>query len=155
MLPSSTVLSLTGAGTVLTVIFSGELGHLKAKCSPRPRKVFSRWCIKELYLQQHSINGFKSKKQISLSSFAFGKKAEDSFFSDVNEDTDDMYEDLINNYGKVVFSRKDKKPASAEIDDDAESLSCFFKKIHLSDYLKDDKLHKNLVKQFRNNNIKK
>ncbi|CAJ1958078.1 unnamed protein product [Sphenostylis stenocarpa] len=43
--------------------------------------------------------------------------------SDVNEDTDDMYEDLINNYGKVVFSRKDKKPASAEIDDDAESLS--------------------------------
>ncbi|QCD98780.1 protein Iojap, chloroplastic-like [Vigna unguiculata] len=123
MLPSSTVLSLAGAGTVLTVIFSGELGHLKAKCSPRPRKVFSRWCIKELYLQQHSINGFKSKKQNSLSSFAFGKKAEDSFFSDVNEDTDDMYEDLINNYGKVVFSRKDKKPASAEIDDDAESLS--------------------------------
>lgn len=43
---------------------------------------------------------------------------------DVNEDTDDMYEDLINKYGKVVFSRKDQKPASAEIDDDAESLSC-------------------------------
>jgi len=62
----------------------------------------------------------------------------------------------------VVFSRKDKKPASAEIDDDAESLSCklkrsfikefistlftlqsvfswiisgFFKKIRLSDYI--------------------
>jgi len=53
---------------------------------------------------------------------------------DVNEDTDDMYEDLINNYGKVVFSRKDKKPASAEIDDDAESLSC--------------KLKRSLVKEF-------
>lgn len=81
MLPSSTVLSLAGAGIVLTVNFSGELVHLEAKCSPRPRMVFSRWCIKELSLQQHTINGFKSKKRNSLSSCAFGRKAEDSFFS--------------------------------------------------------------------------
>lgn len=40
-----------------------------------------------------------------------------------------MYDELINNYGKVVFSRKDKKPASAEIDDDAESLSCKLKEV--------------------------
>nr|XP_007149281.1 hypothetical protein PHAVU_005G057100g [Phaseolus vulgaris]ESW21275.1 hypothetical protein PHAVU_005G057100g [Phaseolus vulgaris] len=123
MLPSSTVLSLAGAGTVVMVAFSGELGNLETKCSSRPRKIFSRSCIKELPLQQHTINGFKSKKRNSVSSFALGKETEDNFFSDVNEDTDDMYDDLINKYGKVVFSRKDKKPASAEIDDDAESLS--------------------------------
>lgn len=46
---------------------------------------------------------------------------------DVSEDTDDMYDELLNNYGKVVYKRKDQKPASAEVDDDAESLSCKLK----------------------------
>lgn len=41
----------------------------------------------------------------------------------MNEDTDDMFDDLFNKYGKVVFRRNDKRP-SAEVDDDAESLSC-------------------------------
>jgi hypothetical protein len=45
-------------------------------------------------------------------------------FQDVGEDTDDMYDELLNNYGEVVYKRKDQKPASAELDDDAESLSC-------------------------------
>jgi hypothetical protein len=35
-----------------------------------------------------------------------------------------MYDDLLNNYGEVVYKRKDQKPACAELDDDAESLSC-------------------------------
>jgi hypothetical protein len=35
-----------------------------------------------------------------------------------------MYDELLNNYGQVVYKRKDQKPASAEIDDDSESLSC-------------------------------
>jgi hypothetical protein len=35
-----------------------------------------------------------------------------------------MYDELLNNYGEVVYKRKDQKPASAELDDDAESLSC-------------------------------
>ncbi|XP_074302475.1 protein Iojap, chloroplastic-like [Silene latifolia] len=39
--------------------------------------------------------------------------------SDVSEDTDDMFE----KYGKVVFTRTDQKPVTAEVDDDAESLS--------------------------------
>lgn len=43
---------------------------------------------------------------------------------DVSQDTDDMYDDLFKKHGKVVFSRKDQKSARAEIDDDAESLSC-------------------------------
>ncbi|KAG4950426.1 hypothetical protein JHK82_043783 [Glycine max] len=123
MLPSSTVLSLAGTGAGVPVSFSGKLGHLETKFSPRPRKVFSRSCIKGLPLQQNTVNGLKSKKRNTHSSFALGKNAEDSFLSDVNGDTDEMYDELINNYGKVVFSRKDKKPASAEIDDDAESLS--------------------------------
>lgn len=42
----------------------------------------------------------------------------------VSEDTDDMFDDLFNKYGKVVFKRNDKKPTSVEVDDDAESLSC-------------------------------
>lgn len=43
---------------------------------------------------------------------------------DAGKDTDDMYDDLFKKHGKVVFSRKDQKPVSAEVDDDAESLSC-------------------------------
>lgn len=42
----------------------------------------------------------------------------------MREDTDEMYDELFDKHGKVVFSRKDKKPATAEVDDDADSLSC-------------------------------
>ena len=37
-----------------------------------------------------------------------------------------MFDDLFNKYGKVVFTSNDKKPPTAEVDDDAESLSCKF-----------------------------
>lgn len=40
------------------------------------------------------------------------------------EDEGEMYDKLFDKYGKVVYSRNDKKSPSAEIDDDAESLSC-------------------------------
>ncbi|CAA2987744.1 Iojap, chloroplastic [Olea europaea subsp. europaea] len=43
--------------------------------------------------------------------------------SNVSEDTDDMYDDLFKKYRKVVFRRNDQKPASAEVDDDAENLA--------------------------------
>ncbi|KAG6405184.1 hypothetical protein SASPL_132770 [Salvia splendens] len=43
--------------------------------------------------------------------------------SNVSEDTDDMYDDLFEKYGKVVFKRNDQKSVIAEVDDDAESLS--------------------------------
>jgi hypothetical protein len=42
------------------------------------------------------------------------------------EDTDEMFDDLFNKYGKVVFRSNDNKPPTAEVDDDAESLSCKF-----------------------------
>nr|ABK94112.1 unknown [Populus trichocarpa] len=34
-----------------------------------------------------------------------------------------MFDDLFNKYGKVVFRSNDNKPPTAEVDDDAESLS--------------------------------
>ncbi|XP_074305145.1 protein Iojap, chloroplastic-like [Silene latifolia] len=43
--------------------------------------------------------------------------------SDVSEDTDDMFDDMFEKYGKVVFTRTDQKSTTSEVDDDAESLS--------------------------------
>ncbi|EPS70267.1 hypothetical protein M569_04495 [Genlisea aurea] len=46
--------------------------------------------------------------------------------SDLNreDDTDDMFDDLFNKYGEVIYRRNDqKKPARSAFDDDAESLS--------------------------------
>ncbi|KAJ4958198.1 hypothetical protein NE237_025309 [Protea cynaroides] len=49
--------------------------------------------------------------------------SEDVDGENVIEDTDDMFDDLLEKYGKVVYRSKDKKSISAEADDDAESLS--------------------------------
>lgn len=35
-----------------------------------------------------------------------------------------MFDDLFNNYWKVVFRRNYQKPATADVDGDAERLSC-------------------------------
>ncbi|OVA16094.1 Protein Iojap/ribosomal silencing factor RsfS [Macleaya cordata] len=43
--------------------------------------------------------------------------------NNVGEDTDEMFDDLFDKYGKVVYRRNDQKPPTAEADDDAESLS--------------------------------
>ncbi|KAL6201896.1 hypothetical protein ACLB2K_025608 [Fragaria x ananassa] len=64
-----------------------------------------------------------TSRELLRLSLAQGKEAEDSFIPNVSEDTDDMFDDLFDRYGKVVYSRKDKKPPSEELDDDAESLS--------------------------------
>lgn len=42
----------------------------------------------------------------------------------VSEDTDEMFDDLFNKYGKVVFKSNDIKSPTAEVDDDAECLAC-------------------------------
>lgn len=43
----------------------------------------------------------------------------------VGADTDDMFDDdLFKKYGKVVYKRNEQKSPIAEVDDDAESLSC-------------------------------
>ncbi|KAL2925864.1 Protein Iojap chloroplastic [Bienertia sinuspersici] len=43
--------------------------------------------------------------------------------SNINDDTDDMFDDLFKKHGKVLFRSNDKKPSGAEADDDAESLA--------------------------------
>ncbi|KAJ6417412.1 hypothetical protein OIU84_003183 [Salix udensis] len=53
---------------------------------------------------------------------ALRKDSDESFLSNV-EDTDEMFDGLFNKYGKVVFRSNDNKPPTAEVDDDAESLS--------------------------------
>ncbi|XP_042493477.1 protein Iojap, chloroplastic [Macadamia integrifolia] len=49
--------------------------------------------------------------------------SEDEDVQNLIEDTDAMFDDLLEKYGKVVYRSKDKKSPSAEADDDAESLS--------------------------------
>lgn len=111
---SSAALSIVGAGA--GTWFSGE-----RNLSPGPRKHF-------LWLSlpgKHSLH-YKCFRLIPRTKgfiFALGKEAEDSFLSNMNEDTDDMFDDLFNKYGKVVFRRTDQKPPTAEVDDDAESLA--------------------------------
>ncbi|KAL0691240.1 hypothetical protein Bca4012_090919 [Brassica carinata] len=41
----------------------------------------------------------------------------------VSEDSDEMFDDLFNKYGKVVYKSDDLKSPTAEVDDDAESLA--------------------------------
>lgn len=45
----------------------------------------------------------------------------------MREDSDEMFDDLFNKYGKVVFRSNDIKSPTAEVDDDAESLACKWK----------------------------
>lgn len=66
---------------------------------------------------------FLSSTRFSSSIPATGKDADDGFLQNVGEDTDEMFDKLFDRYGKVVYRRNDKKSASAEVDDDAESLS--------------------------------
>ncbi|RYQ96017.1 hypothetical protein Ahy_B08g091460 [Arachis hypogaea] len=127
MLPSATF-SVAGTTTGVPTIFSGEfwqLGyHAETDRSRKLRIHFSCSCRAKERPSQRFLK-LNSKRRCTLLTFAFGKEVEDSFFSDVGEDTDEMYDELFKNYGKVVFKRKDQKPATAEVDDDAESLSCY------------------------------
>ncbi|MED6149686.1 hypothetical protein PIB30_064847 [Stylosanthes scabra] len=123
---SSATFSVAGTTAGVPTIFSAEFRQLSRNAeTERSRKLrihfTCSFCTKERPSQRFSE--LNSNRRNTLLSFAFGKEAEDSFFSDVGEDTDEMYDELFKNYGKVVFKRKDQKPASAEVDDDAESLS--------------------------------
>ncbi|KAL1349743.1 hypothetical protein HN51_026247 [Arachis hypogaea] len=125
MLPCATF-SVAGTTTGVPTIFSSEFRQLRYHAETvRSRKLrihFSCSCRAKERPSQRFLK-LNSKRRSTLLTFAFGKEAEDSFFSDVGEDTDEMYDELFKNYGKVVFKRKDQKPATAEVDDDAESLS--------------------------------
>lgn len=129
---ASTTLSLAGAvaGTRLTGGFR-QLGRVETKLSHKPRKHVGWFCI-----NGHQLLNCKcfwqiprSRKSINFKPrdlplhFAYRKDAEDSSLSNVSEDSDEIFDNLLKKYGKVVYRRNDQKPPSAEIDDDAESLS--------------------------------
>ncbi|XP_073134711.1 protein Iojap, chloroplastic [Henckelia pumila] len=82
--------------------------HFRRRCGlpAKPRN---------LYFCNHQFSHVPRPQKFTLSPMAVG--------SDVSEDTDDMFDDLFKKYGKVVFQSKDQTSASAEVDDDAESLS--------------------------------
>ncbi|KAJ9139626.1 hypothetical protein P3X46_030344 [Hevea brasiliensis] len=120
---ASTSLFIAGAGNH----YSGEfqlLGCFEPRLSRRHR-IQSGW----LWLNEHQLPQYnwlcRIPRAIKLKlkpSFALRKDSDDNLLSNV-EDTDEMFDDLFNKYGKVVFRRNDQKPPSAEVDDDAESLS--------------------------------
>ncbi|KAJ8542756.1 hypothetical protein K7X08_005279 [Anisodus acutangulus] len=85
----------------------------EAKLAANTRKLHS------LTLNYAPFN-YKDHKFARNSSMDFSRMA---IGSDVSEDTDDMFDDLLKKHGKVVYKRNDQKPASEELDDDAESLS--------------------------------
>ncbi|XP_062011955.1 protein Iojap, chloroplastic [Rosa rugosa] len=98
-----------------------KLGRLQAQTSPTAissHKWLPCKCFWQLPRSKKT-----SRELLRLRRLAQGKEAEDSFIPNVSEDTDDMFDDLFDKYGKVVYSRKDKKAPSAELDDDAESLA--------------------------------
>ncbi|KAL8147036.1 protein Iojap, chloroplastic [Apium graveolens] len=64
------------------------------------------------------------QKSVSFSSFrSFSSISAMAIGSNASEDTDDIYDDLIEKYAKVVYTRNDQKSPVAEVDDDAESLA--------------------------------
>ncbi|XWS10751.1 hypothetical protein CRYUN_Cryun38cG0024700 [Craigia yunnanensis] len=119
----STITTLSIGGNV----FSGQLRQwepYESKLFQKPRKHFRWLCLNELHMLPYRTKTliFNPRGGLLPSVHAYGKEADDAFLSNVNEDTDEMFDDLMKKYGKVVFRKNDQKSPSAELDDDAESL---------------------------------
>lgn len=94
-----------------------QLGFTESGQSSIPRRPFHTLCGELRKPQELKLPVCSSHRELSS---MFCTRA---VGSNTSEDTDDMFDDLFYKYGKVVFKRKDQKPHSAEIDDDAQSLS--------------------------------
>ncbi|KAG5235734.1 protein Iojap [Salix suchowensis] len=102
----STALSIAGAGAGNR--FSGEfqqLGRVDTRLSQKPRK-HSVWLCLCRHQSPHYYKCFWQESR-----------------TEKLKDTDEMFDGLFDKYGKVVFRSNDNKPPTAEVDDDAESLS--------------------------------
>lgn len=109
----ATAVSLPGSATMTQL--SGELSRAEVNfpgLQVRRAHFLQTRCLWKMATFRCS----NSKETHHKIPFAYGKE-------NVNEDTDDMFDELFNKYGKVVFRRNDKRPPSVEVDDDAESLS--------------------------------
>ncbi|XP_019054891.1 PREDICTED: protein Iojap, chloroplastic-like isoform X2 [Nelumbo nucifera] len=96
---------------------------------PLPPTVFVRPIVKTA---SQSMNFSFIKRKNTKPSLPFSHARLASFLlpyahnrpnDSVSGDTDDMFDGLLDKYGKVVYRRNDRKTPSAEADDDAESLS--------------------------------
>ncbi|KAM2948941.1 hypothetical protein FF1_035887 [Malus domestica] len=119
-------LSVAGAGAGFR--FSDELqklGCLQPRLCQSPTTIFPHKCLhcKCFWQAPRSKNLNLKSRELPRLRLARAKEAEDSFTPNVSEDTDDMFDDLFDKYGKVVYSSNDRKSPSTELDDDAESLS--------------------------------
>ncbi|CAF2155461.1 unnamed protein product [Brassica napus] len=92
----------------------------------RKRESSSMFCLSNGDLSAPYTCSWRQSRDKALTnskSFAVGIEAEDGFLSNVSEDSDEMFDDLFNKYGKVVYKSDDLKSPTAEVDDDAESLA--------------------------------
>ncbi|KAM6594800.1 hypothetical protein CsatA_002503 [Cannabis sativa] len=112
----------TGAGSRLNGEF-WQVGFVEPKLTHTHNKVSSTSRFSHCNYFWQPNNLIFNSTRFSTSISATGKESEDSFIQNASEDTDEMFDKLFDRYGKVVFRRTDKKAPSAEVDDDAESLS--------------------------------
>ncbi|XP_021819211.1 protein Iojap, chloroplastic [Prunus avium] len=118
-------LSFAGAGPGYRFDSLQKLGRLEPKLCQSSTKPFShKWFHCKCFWQEpRSKNLTLKSRELRTLRLARGKEAEDSFASNVSEDTDDMFDDLFDRYGKVLYQSNDRTSPSTELDDDAESLS--------------------------------
>nr|GMC74415.1 protein Iojap, chloroplastic [Ipomoea batatas] len=101
-------------------------GHFRPALHAKPSSKRSLSSSSNVFALLSSARNFippicRNKSSARPCSTVFSRMA--AVGSNMSEDTDDMFDDLIEKYGKVVYRRNDNKSASEEVDDDAESLS--------------------------------
>ncbi|CAI0450387.1 unnamed protein product [Linum tenue] len=116
------------AGVGVGTPFSGELnqqpGSTKSKLFSRVTSRPSAFCFaRHQFVRQKKCFSLPNNNSNLKRSFALRKDADDNFLKNA-EDVDEVFDDLFNKYGKVVFRRNEQRPSIAEVDDDAETLSC-------------------------------
>ncbi|XP_058219123.1 protein Iojap, chloroplastic [Rhododendron vialii] len=74
-------------------------------------------------LGRGEVNSYLRRRNLSGPLKGSSVSSPKALGSNAGADTDDMYDDLFKKYGKVVYKRKDQQSPTAEVDDDATSLS--------------------------------
>nr|KJB61406.1 hypothetical protein B456_009G355200 [Gossypium raimondii] len=117
---STTTLSIGGS------VFSGQLRHWEpneSKLFQKPRSRFRCLCLNDLHLLRFRTKtlNFNPRGSLLPSLYAYGKEADDAFLSKVNEDTDEMFDDLMKKYGEVVFRKNDLAVEMAKVASDVKA----------------------------------
>ncbi|CAN1358997.1 Protein Iojap, chloroplastic [Linum perenne] len=100
---------------IASLPIAGDLLPIESNLSRRIDKRSSRTLgIRKLCFSQSKSRNFYP---------TFALRKDDNLLTN-SEDSEEALDDLLNKYGKVVFRRNDEKGLVAEVDDDAETLSC-------------------------------